>query len=209
MIFRGKVFWVRAKEVPGWVPELLEESDEEDQSDDGFMEGDNKAQYVGSSGDNSDMEEVPETNFDESIGPKVNLSDDPFGIYSLLNKNRKENNENVNEEDQSLKYPPGFTPNAEENDRNVNGDKSQKCNTEEVLAGRNGDSTNRGSKGDASESVCTGRFKKSEVPCTGGSFLCLMEEVVKVGQTMGYNMEGCVNNLSEIIESQGALMVHR
>ncbi|GKF52094.1 hypothetical protein Tco_0148561, partial [Tanacetum coccineum] len=71
-------------------------------------------------------------------------------------------NENVNEEDQSLKYPPGFTPNAEENDMNVNGDKSQKCNTEEVLAGRNGDSTNRGSKGDASESVCTGskRFDK-------------------------------------------------
>ncbi|GJY25826.1 RNA-directed DNA polymerase, eukaryota [Tanacetum coccineum] len=120
MIFRGKVFWVRAKEVPRWVLELLEESDEEDQSDDGFMEDDNKAQYVGSSGDNSYMEEVPETKFDESIGPKVNLSDDPFGIYSLLNKNRKDNNENVNEEDQSLKYPPGFTPNAEENDRNVN-----------------------------------------------------------------------------------------
>nr|GFB81247.1 nucleotide-binding alpha-beta plait domain-containing protein [Tanacetum cinerariifolium] len=33
------VFWVRTKEVPGWVPELLEESDEEVQSDDGFMEG--------------------------------------------------------------------------------------------------------------------------------------------------------------------------
>ncbi|GJU23903.1 RNA-directed DNA polymerase, eukaryota [Tanacetum coccineum] len=136
MIFRGKVFWVRAKEVPGWVLELLEEFEEEDQSDDGFMEGDNKAQYVGSSGDNSDMAEVPETNFDESIGPKVNLSDDPFGIYSLLNKNIKENNENVNKEDQSSKYPPGFTPNAEENDRNVNGDKSQKCNTEEVVTFR-------------------------------------------------------------------------
>nr|GEV50238.1 RNA-directed DNA polymerase, eukaryota [Tanacetum cinerariifolium] len=193
-----EVFWIRAKEVPGWGPELLEESDEEVQSDDGSMEGDNK----------------------------VNLSDDPFGIYPLLNKNIKENKENVNEKDQSLEYPLGFTPNAEENDRNVNGDKSQKCNTKEVFAGRDGDSTNkgskgdasestpnaeendrnvnevfagrdgdsinRGSKGDASESVCTGRFKKSEVPRTRGSFLCLMEEVVKVGQIMGYNMEGCL-----------------
>nr|GEY95217.1 nucleotide-binding alpha-beta plait domain-containing protein [Tanacetum cinerariifolium] len=184
------------------------------------------------------------------LRPKVNLSDDPFGIYPLLNKNSKESKENVNEKDQSLEYPPGFTPNAEENDRNVNGDKSQKCNTKEVFAGRDGDSTNRGSKwdaskstpnaeekdrnvngnksqkcntkeifdgrdgdsinkdskGDASESVCTGRFKNSEVSRTGGSLLCLME---KVGQIIGYNMEGCVNNLSEIIESKGASMVHR
>nr|GEW42000.1 RNA-directed DNA polymerase, eukaryota, reverse transcriptase zinc-binding domain protein [Tanacetum cinerariifolium] len=120
---------VRAKEVPGWVLELLEESDEEVQSDDVFMEGDNK-----------------------------------------------------------------------ENDRNVNGPKSKKCNKEDVFAGRDGDSTNRGSKGDASEStpnaeendrnvngdasesVCTGRFKKPEVSRTGESFFCLMEEVVKVGQ---------------------------
>nr|GEV30808.1 RNA-directed DNA polymerase, eukaryota, reverse transcriptase zinc-binding domain protein [Tanacetum cinerariifolium] len=207
-IFRGKVFLVRAKEVPGWVPELLEESDEEVQSDDGFMEGDNKVQYAGSSGDNREVAEVPETNFDESIGPKVNLSDDSFGIYPLLNKNDKENKENVNEKDQSLKYPPEVfagrdgdstnrgskgdasesTLNDEENDRNVNGHKSQKCNTKEVFAGRDGDSTNRGSKGDALEFVCTGRFKKSEVPHTRGSFLCLIEEVVKV-ETKMENME--------------------
>nr|GEX66510.1 RNA-directed DNA polymerase, eukaryota [Tanacetum cinerariifolium] len=97
--------------------------------------------------------EVLEMNFDESIGPKVNFLDDLFGIYPLLNKNSKENKENVNEKDQSLEYPPGFTPNAEENDRNLNGDKSQKCNTEEVFDGRDRDSTNMGSKGDASEST--------------------------------------------------------
>ncbi|GJX79422.1 RNA-directed DNA polymerase, eukaryota [Tanacetum coccineum] len=34
-------------------------------------------------------------------------------------------------------------------------------------------------------------------------FLCVLEELVKVGQAMGYNMKGCVNNISEIIESQG------
>nr|GEY24851.1 Toll/interleukin-1 receptor (TIR) domain-containing protein [Tanacetum cinerariifolium] len=147
------VFWVRAKEVPGWLPELLEESDEEVQSDDGFMEGDIKVQYTKSSGDNSEVAEVLETNFDESVGPKVNLLDDPFGIYPLLNKNSKENKENVNEKDQSLKYPSGFTPNTEKNNRKVNGDKSQKCNKEDVFVGRDGDSTNRGSKGDALEST--------------------------------------------------------
>nr|GEU75772.1 RNA-directed DNA polymerase, eukaryota [Tanacetum cinerariifolium] len=53
------VFWVRAKEVPGRVPKLLEESDEEVQSDDGFIKGDNKVQYARSSGDNSEVAKVP------------------------------------------------------------------------------------------------------------------------------------------------------
>nr|GEW27517.1 nucleotide-binding alpha-beta plait domain-containing protein [Tanacetum cinerariifolium] len=56
MIFRGKVFWIRAKEVPGWVSDLLEDSEYEEQSEDGFMEGDNKTQDVGSS---DDVAEVP------------------------------------------------------------------------------------------------------------------------------------------------------
>ncbi|GJW22556.1 hypothetical protein Tco_0033178 [Tanacetum coccineum] len=37
----------------------------------------------------------------------------------------------------------------------------------------------------------------------GGSILNFMEEVVKVGQTMGYNMEGCIKDINDIIESQG------
>ncbi|GKE71744.1 RNA-directed DNA polymerase, eukaryota [Tanacetum coccineum] len=65
------------------------------------------------------------------------------------------------------------------------------------------DCVNLGYKGAESQSV---RFKKSEAPRTGVSFLGLMEEVVKVGQTMGYNMKGCVNNLSEIIASHGVSM---
>nr|GEU77218.1 RNA-directed DNA polymerase, eukaryota [Tanacetum cinerariifolium] len=31
----------------------------------------------------------------------------------------------------------------------------------------------------------------------------LMDDMVKVGQTMGHNMEGCIKNIEEIIESQG------
>ncbi|GJS76309.1 hypothetical protein Tco_0726190 [Tanacetum coccineum] len=32
IIFRGKVYWIRAKEVPGWTPDLVEDSDEEELS---------------------------------------------------------------------------------------------------------------------------------------------------------------------------------
>nr|GEW27518.1 RNA-directed DNA polymerase, eukaryota [Tanacetum cinerariifolium] len=149
---------------------------------------------------------LPETIFDESTGPEQKMSDDPFDIYPLLNRKGNETNEKVNEEDQSLKFPPSFTPIVE---KGVEGENLQEHNSEDGFVGQVDDSVNRGSKGDVSESVCSGRFKKSEVPRTGGSFLGLMEEVIKVGQTMGYNMEGCVTNLSEIIKSQGESMVHR
>ncbi|GKG02032.1 hypothetical protein Tco_0306737, partial [Tanacetum coccineum] len=69
--------------------------------------------------------------------------------------------------------------------------------------------SNKGSKDDVAESVCSGHFKKSVTPRTCGSILNLMEELVKVGQTMGYNMDGCVNNMTEIIESQGVKECYR
>ncbi|GKD53330.1 hypothetical protein Tco_1286717, partial [Tanacetum coccineum] len=39
----------------------------------------------------------------------IDISEDPFNIYSLLNKNKHKNG-NVNNSGSSLKYPPGFTP---------------------------------------------------------------------------------------------------
>ncbi|GJY37993.1 hypothetical protein Tco_0424357 [Tanacetum coccineum] len=59
------------------------------------------------------------------------------------------------------------------------------------------------SKEDVSSSACSGHFKKSGVPRTGGSILNLMDELVKVGQVKGYKMDGCMSNMTEIIESQG------
>ncbi|GKD17243.1 hypothetical protein Tco_1206401, partial [Tanacetum coccineum] len=34
-IFRGKVFVLRAKEIPGWVPEFADEFDDDDESEEG------------------------------------------------------------------------------------------------------------------------------------------------------------------------------
>nr|GFB00198.1 nucleotide-binding alpha-beta plait domain-containing protein [Tanacetum cinerariifolium] len=34
----GKVFWVRAKEVPGWIPDFVEDNDEEEDSEVGLYE---------------------------------------------------------------------------------------------------------------------------------------------------------------------------
>ncbi|GJX06751.1 nucleotide-binding alpha-beta plait domain-containing protein [Tanacetum coccineum] len=120
IISQGKVFWVRAKEVSGWVPDF-EEEEEEDES-----KYDDEASKEGSIDENenmdgtSDTEEVAETIFEKEQShahrkdggvddQKGTSSEDPFNIYELLNK-KKENNISVQHSEENLQYPPGFTP---------------------------------------------------------------------------------------------------
>ncbi|GJT95097.1 RNA-directed DNA polymerase, eukaryota [Tanacetum coccineum] len=109
----------------------------------------------------------------------------------------------------SAKYPPGFTPKEDSANNSAN------CGTAKV---ENNMETNKDAdtnefcvnqsesnlKEDGAESTFSGYFKKSKGPRSGGSILNLLEDVVKVGHVMGYNMEGCVSNMEEIIKSQGA-----
>ncbi|GJR00701.1 RNA-directed DNA polymerase, eukaryota [Tanacetum coccineum] len=141
IIFRGKVYWIRAKEVPGWTPDLVEDSDEEELSDDDSLEE---------------------------------------GMKNLESEND--------------------CSNSFEGIRVVNDFEEEKLNEDD------GDSNNSNLKENVDESASFGRFKKSVAPSSGGSFMCLMEEVVKVGQTMGYNMDGVINNLSDIIISEHRLL---
>lgn len=71
----------------------------------------------------------------------------------------------------------------------VNDVQSESCEKIKVKVGGNG-------------SNLSGHFKNSEVPRSGGSMIGLLEEVVKVGQVMGFKMDGCILNMEEIIGSQ-------
>ncbi|GJX89529.1 nucleotide-binding alpha-beta plait domain-containing protein [Tanacetum coccineum] len=216
IVYRGKVFWIRAKEVLGWTPDLMEEPDEEDISVEDFKGEDSVIHEVGSQGEESDVNEVPETLFEDLSGQKKTSSDDPFEIYRILNKQRKDNAQGklVNE---SLKFPLGFTPDeeVEKVGQNIGNEESQVggsekiVNMEDSFNGPGNNSHNMGSKDNASRSVHSGRLKKSKVPRIGGSILGLLEEIVKVGQTIGYNIEGCVRDMTGIIESQGEAEVLR
>nr|GEU33542.1 RNA-directed DNA polymerase, eukaryota, reverse transcriptase zinc-binding domain protein [Tanacetum cinerariifolium] len=122
LIDRGKVFWVKAKEVPGWIPDFVEDNDEEEDSEVGSYEevpnGEDVKNVEDLEGD-SDGEIVPDSKFEEdfpnqkseedSVGQVNVQSEDPFNIYELLNHKRPviDNNSNSKE---SLKYPPGYTP---------------------------------------------------------------------------------------------------
>nr|GEZ16589.1 nucleotide-binding alpha-beta plait domain-containing protein [Tanacetum cinerariifolium] len=119
MVYRGMTCWVRAIEVPDWVPDFEEDGEEGYYVNDGSHEDD---MYWGVSKNlkdvegESDREEVPKTNFEEepdksifegnSVRNNDVHSEDPFGIYEVLNKKRDGKNIDDKHED-SLKYPPG------------------------------------------------------------------------------------------------------
>ncbi|GJV84712.1 hypothetical protein Tco_1524610 [Tanacetum coccineum] len=46
-------------------------------------------------------------------------------------------------------------------------------------------------------------FSGQNVVKSGGSVLDVMEDIIRVGQVMGYSMEGCVKDLENIIGKQG------
>ncbi|GJY65583.1 hypothetical protein Tco_0467821 [Tanacetum coccineum] len=176
-----KLFMLMWQEVTGWAPAFLRISDEH-ASDDDVIEGEFKCSR-------HEVERSPKTCFEERSQYKVE----------------------GDKSEHSPQYPPGYTPkdgietfcNNGENSKKECGEFSQGGHEEGVNDVFKDIGSNKGSKDDVAESVCSGHFKKSVNPRTGGSILNLMEELVKVGQTMGYNMDGCMNNMTEIIESQG------
>ncbi|PWA95479.1 hypothetical protein CTI12_AA008670 [Artemisia annua] len=147
IIFQGKTFWIRVNEVPGWVPDFLDEADDDDESDVDSKGIDHVMQ------DDELHDEVPETQFEpekhcndipsaKPFGYKENQSEDPFNLYPLLNK-KKDNN--GDEHSTTPSYPPGFTPNVSTNEH---------CTNAPNLAEQ------EGFRKDTTESVCSGHFKK-------------------------------------------------
>ncbi|GKE46196.1 nucleotide-binding alpha-beta plait domain-containing protein [Tanacetum coccineum] len=115
------------------------------------MQGENEVSMVPETD-----EQVPNLTSGADIGSSDNngaQSEDPFNIYSLLNKNKVD--------DQKRAKKVGM------------------------------------------ESAGSGHVRKNEILRTCGSLLTVMKELIKVGQTIGFNMEGCTKNIEEIIESQG------
>nr|GEY08704.1 RNA-directed DNA polymerase, eukaryota, reverse transcriptase zinc-binding domain protein [Tanacetum cinerariifolium] len=212
--------WVRAIEEPCWVPDFEEDGEEGYDVNDGSHEDD---MYGGVSENlkdvegESDREEVHETNFEEvpdqsifkenSIRKNDVYSEDPFDIYEVLNKKRDGKNIDDKHKD-SLKYLHGFTPNEEgdvliekvdnwSDENRVNeGKKDRVCEGQHVH--ERVEVSN-----DTHESTCSGHFKKSEVPHKGGSILDLIDDLINVRQTMGYDMTRRIKNMEEIIESKG------
>nr|GEZ29876.1 putative RNA-directed DNA polymerase, eukaryota, reverse transcriptase zinc-binding domain protein [Tanacetum cinerariifolium] len=183
IIIKEKVFWIRAIEVSGWIPDFLDE-DEEDEDED---ESDEDFEMVPDT-IFSPIQEEPKhdnkSNFEEG---EIQL-EDPFHIYDLLAKKPKNDNKEEESSKATLKYPLGFTPDDVLRTKDVQDvddvvevqENTQKSNKQDNFTKDNNVRGVTHSKEEDKESFCSGQFRKSVGPQTGGSILQVMEDLYLV-----------------------------
>nr|GEZ48282.1 RNA-directed DNA polymerase, eukaryota [Tanacetum cinerariifolium] len=223
--FKGKVYLARAKELFTWTPCFTEYKDSGYISEDESILGtknnpDDSQQGEDALVGESDEEGVSDTLFgDNPSSPcnngcvdsaKVNVQHtaDPFGFYDLLKKPPK----NIEiESDPSLSHPPGLTPEGsqQENQHNVSIQRRENCN-DSLLEKESSPTVNskvnfnsQDSHVNESSSGFSTRIH-SRTTLNRGSILEVLDDMIKVGQSMGYVMEGCSKDIECIISLQGA-----
>nr|GEZ64241.1 RNA-directed DNA polymerase, eukaryota [Tanacetum cinerariifolium] len=128
------------------------------------------------------MKQPSESEIQCNVSKQGTTSTDPFGIYHILNRNNVKEKVTKNVSSKEQTFPPGFTStsiNDKARDEFLNSHQQKSFshgNSDGMLVERRGNS----------------RPIKIK---SGGLILEVMEELVKIRQTMGYNMEGCSKNL--------------
>nr|GEW72947.1 RNA-directed DNA polymerase, eukaryota, nucleotide-binding alpha-beta plait domain protein [Tanacetum cinerariifolium] len=204
IIVKGKNFVIRAKELFAWSPVFNEVKEVEYCTDDESVQGTNEDKGEVSNkvqpNPESDDEGVFDTYCDESeenLGNEHNSeqpmndkekSQDPFNFYDLLKK--RDGGVDILGSDISIPYPPGFTFEKLNNNADVHEVKDMNTEPSECR----------------SEGLCScvleelqhtydllssGVRSNGHMPKKGGFVLEVLDEMIKVGQTMGYTMEGC------------------
>ncbi|GJX22165.1 hypothetical protein Tco_0226610 [Tanacetum coccineum] len=208
VIVKGQVYWIRVKELDAWTPKFSNDLNDNSSSDGEFKDDEVELTSRKKGSDcefdkETEIEQVSESscmnnkddvyeNHGSSKEQKTN-SEDPSGIYKLLNKSK---DKEVSKGDDPI-FPLGFTPDVIEDtvlDNNV--------------SSTNQPNVNLHSSNEGTSSVKSGSIRVSKLKL-GGSILEVMENLVEVGQTMGYNIEGCMKNIEAIIGSQGDFQVCR
>nr|GEX19550.1 RNA-directed DNA polymerase, eukaryota [Tanacetum cinerariifolium] len=192
IIVKGKIFVVRAKELFVWsltfkdVPEMVYCSDDDSTKEMGV----NQTEFSKQTNleDESDSKTVSDTYFGDnsdelgnvadSIQPPIEneISNDPFNIYDLLNKCDKEVDNTVKD----------IYKEAEQDmhaDQVRSNSKSEGCNLRILEDSQKIDEH-------FSSKVRGSGFKHSE----GSSILEILYEMIKVGQTMGFSIDGCLES---------------
>ncbi|GKA32490.1 hypothetical protein Tco_0718857, partial [Tanacetum coccineum] len=178
-----RVTWVDIEGVPLKTPDFAEENEEDSDTNgdtgDEDLHDDNEGihKYTVVDEDN-DIEEVAKTIF-EKESSHVHMKDasnddhiesrseDPFSIYELLKKKKDNNAEGSNSND-SLKYPPGFTPTAaSENQPNAcnesvvaNEEHRQSAFEQKITSAKKKNVSLSNLKDGREDSVCSCHFKK-------------------------------------------------
>nr|GEX21757.1 RNA-directed DNA polymerase, eukaryota [Tanacetum cinerariifolium] len=160
----------RAKELFAWTLIFLDHEESEYISDDESLHG-----------EKNNSEKVVEQQ-----------SEDPFCIYDMLNKKPKGV---AQDSDSSLSHPPGLTP---EVSRHENDHKGVDFNTETYKVNSPLVHTKvMNNSQEVHENVTSNgeyAFNYSHNAHNGGSILEVFDDMIWVGQSMGYAMEGCLGH---------------
>ncbi|GKB53635.1 RNA-directed DNA polymerase, eukaryota, partial [Tanacetum coccineum] len=204
----ARAFVARAKELFTWNPSFLEPKESVYTSDDESKHG---AKILNDGAQNSDVESddecnvdgVSETIFNDNVdecnvdghGKETDKhqSEDPFGFYDLLNKLPAKG---VRDASTSLSHPPGFTPKTSVTHANVgeicedgptNGEDMVNMPRVDAKVMDHSQEVHDSSNG---ESVSSFSHKVHN----GGSILDILDDMVRVGHSMGYNLDGCLGH---------------
>ncbi|GJY25853.1 RNA-directed DNA polymerase, eukaryota [Tanacetum coccineum] len=211
IIVKGKIYVIRAKELFVWSPSFTDIV-ENDYTSDNDVEIDSGVKHSApvhqvNSGEESEDEVISETFFGENADTvgEANVSahkvssHDPFNIYDLLHKKPKA----VEKEptSSSIPFPPGFTPEGGtpvQNAHKTQEDHDQSVGKSNGCSSRIAECTQK-----VDEQLSSKSFDNDRKKLEGGSILGILEEMIKVGQTMGFSMDGCANDMEKIIGTQG------
>nr|GEU54449.1 hypothetical protein [Tanacetum cinerariifolium] len=220
VVFKGRIFLARAKELFTWTSSFLEYKEEDYNSVDdsvlrdhnnmadilhghdgkgGRQESENEGVSKTIFGDN--IKSSPCTNQNESQSAFVQQSDDPFGINDLLDEPPISR---VNELDPSLSHPPGFTPDPSQQ---VHHDSSPVQHNVNPVESLHEESSSPLSKDEvnchANEAHSVDFFSESSIhihsriTVKGGSFLDVLDDMIK----------SCARDFNCFISSSGLVDV--
>nr|GEV73123.1 RNA-directed DNA polymerase, eukaryota [Tanacetum cinerariifolium] len=162
-----------------------------------------KAANNANSDDESDVEGISDTVFGdqddntanahvhEQIGQNAEGSYDPFNIYDLLRN--KDDGVTPFEVNTSFTHPPGFTP---EKDKNNSNEKEQIQKDTECSQNRSEGLSSRILVDEQQDDQPT--MENNNIGLVnnkkGGSILEVLDDMIKIGQVMGYSMDGCLRS---------------
>ncbi|GJY74775.1 RNA-directed DNA polymerase, eukaryota [Tanacetum coccineum] len=204
IIIHEKIFMIRAKELFVWSPVFKEDKEfvycTDDESVKGVEEEKGTIKNQVNSDAESDVDGVSETYFREHESNLENdqnqeqplkekeISDDPFQIYDLLRK--QDEGVVTSGLDKSIPYPPGFTPEKDNTKTEAHEvkdkDSAMSQSRSEGLCSRISEDAQPVDEYLSSDGRVNGHEQKK-----GGSILEVLDDMIKVGQTMGFSMEGC------------------
>ncbi|GJV95160.1 hypothetical protein Tco_1546737 [Tanacetum coccineum] len=195
IIVKGQIYWIRVKELEVWTPnfnnEFCESSSSNEDSVDGEENNSHQIKDLDHVSESSCMKQNDEFENQGNVNKHDTQSADPFRIYEILNMNQDKEELKEDLKGEGPTFLPGFTP-IDVNDK-VGEDIADSVNQQNANLHSNKEGVSSEKSGNNSS------FKLK----SGGSILEVMEDLVEIGQTMGYNMEGCLKNIEAIVGFQG------